>query len=140
MISIKLKGTEQIKKLDIPLFFSEQLKSISKTIEEDITDNITNERVVTKDISGNYARPKPLDPKYLQWKVKKGYPKSIFQMKGNLIKSIKSKKISNNSYRIFISGKANEYSEYVNEIRKFFGISKTIIEQIVREFKSKKVA
>lgn len=140
MISIKLKGTEELKKLDVEMISKNYMKSLVKTIQDDITKNITDERVVSENIGGSYGAPKPLTQNYLNWKIRHGKPKNIFRKDLNLIKSIKAKKNSEFNYTIYVSGKANNYAEYVNEPRKFFGISKTIIEQIEKSFKMLKVA
>ena len=139
MIQTKLIGAGKLKDIDINLFFNNQIKNIVKMIQDDITKNITDERIVTEDIGGAYADPAALSKKYKEWKVRKGYPPNIFRMKERLLKSVKNKKVSNGVYRIYISGKANDYAEHVNEKRKFFGISKNIIDDIEKYFKISKL-
>lgn len=140
MITVQLKGAEELKKIDVEVYTKNEMKSIVKTIEDDITKNLLNERVVSEDIGGTYGAPLPLSPRYLAWKIRNGKPKNIFRKEQLLIKSVKSKRNSDFNYTIFINGEANDYAEHVNAKRKFFGISKNIIDFIEKSFRSKKVA
>lgn len=137
MITIELKDNS--KKIDLELATQKHLKSIVEVIKDDITKNLTSERTVTSEFYGAYGAPKPLSSKYLKWKVQKGYPKNIYQMQGNLIKSVQSKKNNEYSYTIKIGGKANKYAGYVNNIRRFFGISKSILDKLENDFKKLKL-
>jgi len=139
MIDIKLKGTEEINKIDAETYSKNHFKSIIETIRLDIERNIEQERITTSDIGGSYGTPKPLTLKYLNWKIKHGKPRNIFRKDLNLIKSVKIKKNSDFNYTIFIGGIADKYASFVNEKRKFFGISKSIIDFIENDFKMKKV-
>lgn len=140
MISYKITGEREIGKINVEAFIKNEFKTITKAIKDDITENLLNERIVTKDIEGAYAKPEALSTQYRNWKIRKGYPINIFRQKEKLIKSVKSKRINDTFYQIFIGGKPDEYAHHVNKFRKFFGVSKNIVEQIEREFKSKKVA
>ncbi len=137
MITISLKGGE--KKIDLEKATKNHLKYVVDTIRDDIEQNLLTERIVTEDFSGNYGIPKPLSEKYLKWKISHGKPRNIFQKELNLIKSVQSKKNNDYSYTIRIGGKAKQYAGYVNDKRKFFGVSKQILDKLEKEFKNLKV-
>ena len=139
MITYRVSGIEEIGKIDINAFMAGEMKSIANIIRDDITKNLTDERVLTQEIEGDYAKPKALSDLYLKFKRRKGYPPNIFRQKERLIKSVRSKKINDYHYQIYIGGDANNYAEYVNKQRLFMGVSKSIIEQIKKDFASKKI-
>jgi len=138
MLQIKIKETSE--KLNIENVTAKFFKSLVSTIAEDITGNMEKERVVSQDIGGVYGKPKPLNADYRAWKIKNGLSGRIFRKEEEMINSVQIKRNGNFNSTIYVGGVADSYASYVNEKRKFFGISKKIINDIEEQFNKLKIA
>jgi len=136
---ITIKYNDTIKEINLDGITSKFLKEITQDIADDITTNLEKERVVTTDIGGTYNKAKAIDPKYRAWKIRNGLSGNIFRKEENLINEVTVKN-SNLSYKVFIKGESEGYAEYVNDKRKFFGISKDVLNSITEKFKNLKIA
>ena len=138
MLELKLKEDNKI--VNLENVTSRMLKEIAIMISEDITGNMERERVVSQNIGGDYQPAPPIDPDYVEWKKRQGFSPRIFRKEENMINEVKFKRSGSLSYKIFMEGVSENYASYVNNKRKFFGISKYIIEQIESKFKKMKLA
>ena len=57
-----------------------------------------------------------------------------------MINEVAYKKTGKLSYKVFMKDESEVYASYVNEKRKFFGISDKILKQIEAKFKTLKIA
>lgn len=138
---ITIKGNFQNKNIDVERYADDYLKKIAHTIADDLRKNLEQQRVVSAEIGGDYGTPAPLSAQYKIWKQRVlGYT-DIFKGKElKLIQSVRARRAGKMSWKINIGLKEREtIAEYVNRKRRFWGISKDIIEKIQKEFKAQNV-